>query len=69
MAHVVNNSSYKQCKDVEFLQAVLELEHPDEGVGHLCHAETVEEVVKRDGQIGAVDGTDPVVHDVHVDVQ
>ena len=58
-----------QRKDIKVFEVVLELQHPDERVGHLCHAEAVVVVVERDGQIAAVDGADPVIKDVHVDVQ
>jgi len=66
---VVGNGGDNQREYVEVLQHVLQLQHPDERVGHLRHAEAVEVVVERDGQVAAVDGADPVVDDVHVDVQ
>ena len=58
-----------QSEEIKIFKAVLQLQHPDERVRHLSHAEAVIEVVERDGQIAAVDGADPVVEDVHVDVQ
>jgi len=69
MIHVVTDCGDEQGEDVQVFQAVLELQHPDKGVGHLSHTEAVIVVVERDWQIAAVDGANPVVHDVHVNVQ
>jgi len=68
MIDIMNDSCDDQYKKIQFLEAVLELHHPDERVGHLCDAEAVREVVERDGQVAAIDGAQPVVEFVHVDV-
>ena len=69
MVHIVSDSGDQQCENVELLEAVLQLQHPDERVGHLRNAEAVEVVVERNGKIATIDGTDPVVEEVHVDVE
>jgi len=68
MVDIMGDGGDDERQYIEVLETVLEVEHPDERVGHLRDAEAVEVVVEGDGQVAAVDGADPVVEDVHVDV-
>jgi len=68
MVHVVNDCGDEQCEEVQIFKVVLQLQHPDEGVGHLSDAKAVIVVVEWHWQIAAVYGADPVVKDIHIDV-